>query len=108
MAKSVEASNRELDNALVKEALRVWKSFDILDECINEENKMGQRITEIRILAPNEKRPDLMWVIKVQDDQGQRYVAFRSAPTARELHMKVTTDLAAGTLHLKEDKPLDA
>jgi hypothetical protein len=94
-----------IDRALVNEGLRLWRALEVTDAHMTRRDEDGYMIESISIRGPELAKGGYMAVIKVKDELGGRYVAFRSAGTLRELMAKVGEDIDTGKLQLKDDRP---
>jgi len=97
--------NGTLDRELVNEGrvflARVAELSRLMDEWSNE----GMIIEQIVMQGPEKTHDGFRAIIKGIDEARNRYVAFRSGGSVREVMAKIVTDAESGRLVFKEELP---
>lgn len=87
------------------ERTRALVLISFLDGFIGEEDDMGFRVTEMRLIAPRPGKPDFMVVCKAADGQGGKWVSFGFGATVQRALEDLRGKAMAAKLNWRADTP---
>lgn len=100
-----EAAQGAIDKEVVREYWITHRAALALGLAMETRSSMGVIITQISTQSPAVTGKDFRAIIKCEDEQGRKWVAFRNAGTLKALQEGLAAEILTDGLKLREDVP---
>jgi len=101
----MDRNNDVLDKAIKAEGLALWRGLKMIDNGFQEVSLMGVKLTSINVRGPRPDKTGFLATLKLEDESGGQWVAFRGGDTLNELIGNIAKGWEEGTLTIKENVP---